>query len=1339
MQEIRLKVYKPEITKSGSSTKFYVETEKEWYSVKNATLRKFGISSPGELHGKTIKCKKSNINIVAGWSFIDSEIEILDDIEEAKVVLPIVEKPISTKKVSTRKKETQTKTKSIKLGENINPFSLALDVDEEDEDEESYDIEVESEDVVADFDWRKIDYKYLNDESFEKQETISLAKNKSMQNLLNQAFEQNNFATYYRTVAKSRAIDATDFEFFKNSGVEEFLMGTKATLVIDTPKQISEKDEMTADEVKEKYYPNFITKKTLESYANEKISFKEVAIEINSKLISRFKSIKLIARQAEELRVETGSWSLFIAWPFVEGNLNGTPIRSPFMYTPISVDVKSDKYVFTKIEGESFKINAHLIYAVYAEERKIPSNIKINFDNIKSIFVEYLKHGIRIKGQLGDFSSFETIRKEDFELGSIIGEYTMKNSAIFENIIKSEDIYNDFTRIFKDFGDVSIPKDNKDLFGEAILDYPLLPYDVDNNKNMVISAALEDSLTIFGPPGTGKSEVITTILAQAASEQFKNMVVAEKDTALSVLVERLDKKYGISEFVLKLNGSEMQSKNEFWEKITNIIGLLSHKFVEEDVVMPENEFNQFQEEYIKFVDFLVDECNFDKSTIQDELGKFWELVEESQQIREILGETNRYIEQDVKIFKDNVNAQRLVISKINSISERISELDVKTELISAQKQELMNKIYEVLSPPLCYLPKSVSLIKTIFEEKDDKELFKLLSAKHYNVFQISKEFKNNHASILSLRELVIKFMELQPETKMMYIDSEKEKIVAEKNKLESELRSLSLIVPTQKIDEIDNLLDIDDDKIRILGKIEKAYNEFYSKDFDDPQKEFENFKRKMSLVYRKNKTLVKSRIINSMREQIENDDDLKIQYTKVKAFAQYSSQKSKLKPIETVKKFFPIIQTFFPMILSTPSEVSRILPNDPDIFDYGIFDEASQMFLERAMPSIHRCKKVIIAGDEHQLSPSAFFTTRNDVDFDMDDIDVEDIQNAASSLLDWGKSKYRAHMLIRHYRSSNAKLIEYSNVVFYGGKLEALDTPKAEATPVQLIQVNGEWDKKTKINEVEAEKAIQLSRDLFEKYNSVGIITMNRKQTDYIVHRIENDPEFSELFKYNSNWKTNAKQGKTLFVKNIENVQGDESDAIVFSLCYAPDDNGKMTLPTSAFLTKNRLNVAITRAKHKMYVVSSFKSSDVGNTSDVRRLLFKWMSWLQDNALDKKASTLRDKVSAHENEFRSDFEERFYEMLVERLPENLMVRANYISNNYEIDIVIFDTEKEKFVGAIELDGKAFHSSAEQRVIDHDKTVFLEDLGWNIVRVWSTPFWKEPEQTVERTIKLLNLK
>lgn len=264
-----------------------------------------------------------------------------------------------------------------------------------------------------------------------------------------------------------------------------------------------------------------------------------------------------------------------------------------------------------------------------------------------------------------------------------------------------------------------------------------------------------------------------------------------------------------------------------------------------------------------------------------------------------------------------------------------------------------------------------------------------------------------------------------------------------------------------------------------------------------------------------------------------------------------------------------------PCWLASPETVSAIFPME-NMFDLVVFDEASQCFTERGIPAMYRGRQVAISGDNKQLRPNDLYQAR------WDDEDVEDIALEVDSLLELAAQFLTDVPLREHYRSKKMELIDFSNRHFYDNMLKVLPDKEIENNnepAIDYIKVDGVWDKNT--NKAEADKVadlvFSLSKDHPEK--AIGVVTFNAKQQDLVLDVLEAEA---------------MSRGKTipasLFVKNIENVQGDEKDIIIFSTAYAPNAKGKLMMQFGSLNQangENRLNVAVTRAREKIIIVAS--------------------------------------------------------------------------------------------------------------------------------------------------------
>jgi predicted DNA-binding WGR domain protein len=323
-----------------------------------------------------------------------------------------------------------------------------------------------------------------------------------------------------------------------------------------------------------------------------------------------------------------------------------------------------------------------------------------------------------------------------------------------------------------------------------------------------------------------------------------------------------------------------------------------------------------------------------------------------------------------------------------------------------------------------------------------------------------------------------------------------------------------------------------------------------------------------------------------------------------------------------------VIQDLKPIWLMSPLSVSDTLPLDPNLFDVVIFDEASQIPLEEAIPAIYRSHQAIVVGDEMQLPPTTFFASartddesvvveeegeRIEVDLDSDSFLTQSAQNLPSTLLAW------------HYRSRYESLISFSNAAFYSGNLYTIpDRQRAVAEQPELVVTaaeqgaanaeallarslsfhfleNGVYDERRNANE--AVYIAHLIRGLLQRDTklSLGVVAFSEAQQAEIEGALavlgDADPAFGALLETEYVREEND-VFCGLFVKNLENVQGDERDIIILSVCYGHDANGRMLMnfgPINQRGGEKRLNVIFSRAKHHMAIVSSIRHHDITN------------------------------------------------------------------------------------------------------------------------------------------------
>ncbi|MBO5879251.1 MAG: helicase, partial [Clostridia bacterium] len=460
------------------------------------------------------------------------------------------------------------------------------------------------------------------------------------------------------------------------------------------------------------------------------------------------------------------------------------------------------------------------------------------------------------------------------------------------------------------------------------------------------------------------------------------------------------------------------------------------------------------------------------------------------------------------------------------------------------------------------------------------------------------------------------------------------------------------------------------------------------------------------------------------------------------------SKKQKYWPIrKTVELYGNYVLELFPCWLLSPENVSSILPLVKNLFDLVIFDEASQVFIESTIPTIYRGKNIVVAGDSKQLRPSTAFLKR----YLGGDVDTDDVSMQAAlevdSLLDLAVARYESANLTYHYRSRHSELIDFSNSAFYSSALQI--APNVEkntnSRPIERIKVSGTWVERK--NMTEAKRIIELLTEIFntrKNNESIGIITFNNEQQSCIADLIDREMAKSPEFRCHmirERHRFDNGEDTSIFIKNLENVQGDERDIIIFSIGYAGNEEGRVYAnfgSLSAEGGENRLNVAITRAKSKIYVVTSIEPEELkveGTKHLGPKLLKKYLTYaraVSDSNLAEIRTVLSElNPEKEETAPRITTQLPIEEQIKERL-EKLGYRADVRlgGKNTRISLAVYDKKKDSYALGIELDRDAYTASSSTLERDVYKPIFLESKGWRLMRVWTRDWWLYPQKVIK---------
>jgi hypothetical protein len=437
----------------------------------------------------------------------------------------------------------------------------------------------------------------------------------------------------------------------------------------------------------------------------------------------------------------------------------------------------------------------------------------------------------------------------------------------------------------------------------------------------------------------------------------------------------------------------------------------------------------------------------------------------------------------------------------------------------------------------------------------------------------------------------------------------------------------------------------------------------------------------------------------------------------VVTYRDLSHQVSKKRMIWPIRKlitsFSEEIFSLVPCWMASPESVSSIFPMQ-QYFDLVIFDEASQCFAENGIPSVYRAHQVVITGDSKQLNPNDIYKIRwetNDEDLPETEID---------SLLDLGARFLMQTQLSGHYRSRTLELIDFSNHHFYKGKLSLMphysDLNKKEPS-IEYIKVDGIWDKNS--NDTEAKRVVSLVIELIQRGEpEIGVVTFNYTQQSLIQNELE---EEAAKFKLNI--------PSSLFIKNIENVQGDERDIIIFSIGYAPDYKGKMSMNFGSLNAQggeNRLNVAITRARKKVIIVTSIYPDQL-KVEDSRqegpKLFKKYLEFAREvsNGTYRRKSQVKSIIP---------FEGILKNKIISLLPD---VPGKVLKNELPFsDLAILLDGQVK--GLILTDDELYHESISTKDFHVYKKLTLQSKGWRFKDYYSREYWNNKEGLKEDYLK-----
>ena len=1076
----------------------------------------------------------------------------------------------------------------------------------------------------------------------------------------------------------------------------------------------------------------------------------------------KFKRLTQLLREINQDLRDKGQNDLYIGYPFVIGRIPGEnfDVRAPLALFPINAEKTPTTIKISLDESRDIVFNTTLILAYFKfnnVSKPLPNEVIENINEnsfLSSVVKFYSENEIYVTENGGALCKFQEFKAEEFphfrsgelhlENCAILGKFPICSSSIqkdFDDILKSDEINSLLNDLLLNMDEIDYYSDS--IKGEEDIDVEgkqleisekNLVYinELNSSQEAVLSAINKrDELVVQGPPGTGKSQVITSLISEFVSNGKTVLMVSEKKTALDVVYSRLG---DLSPYALLID--DVGNKEAFYRQLSKMVHLY-----------PDN-YN-----------------NVDLGMVSERIDNF---VKRLEAIADLLYAPSEFGIEPYKLYIQNKRYDLSVEEQRDLVNTLIQQRHIQLLEIKYSELERIYRFFQ--DATLCSnLNQYIEIVREypwIYSIRGDLSEFETIGFrdKLTKLKQSIDHWKNKNAvaRVFAKGRVTQEIMQVLSD---FFTVSTKEMVALVWEKISAIIESVDHYITYQERKPLyEGLTHQERIYFHSLLNIKKCVNS----DFAEANDELYN-----ELIYEhigrfeaNNRPLLQEidnfgSIIRSLSEAIANKQKLSrkrleqllaegmdaiIESKRHGEILRALDSRRKWSVNKFIKKFSFELFKGVKIWLLTPEVVSEIIPLETGIFDLVVFDEASQMYVEKGIPSILRAKKVVVAGDHKQLRPSNLGAGR--IETPLDELPEDTELTAAleeESLLDVARFKYNDVLLNFHYRSKYEELIAFSNHAFYKGRLYV--SPNAAPPAVPPIEVhkmeNAMWSNRTNVEE--AKYIVSMLKRFFDERKeeeTIGIITFNSSQRDLIDDLIDEecakDPHFAASVRTELARKKDG-EDIGLFVKNIESVQGDERDVIVFSIGYAKNENGRLIRNFGWLNQKggeNRLNVAISRAKKKVHIVTSFDPSELqveDAKNDGPRILKKYLEYAfaisngdKEAAKQVLCSFGDDSTPGKNVSFDSDFENQVYDALK---AHGYAVETQIGIGGYSIDLAI--KKGGKYILGIECDGKLYHSSKSARERDYHRQKYLESRGWRIHRIWSTNWWKNPSREIQK--------
>ena len=1097
--------------------------------------------------------------------------------------------------------------------------------------------------------------------------------------------------------------------------------------------------------------------------------------------------LRNIYRGARNAIEETGANSLFLsvgALRWFEEKNSSVPRFAPVLLLPVDILYKRGQY-FVRMRDEEVMLNVTLV-------EFLRQNYDITIEGLSPLPKD--EHGIdvslvfsRLREAIKEQTSW--VVEEECILGTFsFSKFVMWNDVhnhrqqMLENQVVSSLVQNRLT-----WSPDPVVQNLKATDSQLPPTEVALPVAVDSSQmSAVLEAGKGHSFILYGPPGTGKSQTITNLIANALYQGKRVLFVAEKMAALSVVQSRLSK-IGLEPFCLELHSNKVAKKH--------ILGQLAKALAVTHIAPPSaytdkaNKIFAGRKELIAYLEALHNVDSTDGLSLYDCIVRY-EAIDAAPLPEFLLNvQLDATLQRgELEVVEQQLGSQLdtmlrlvgqpsesplrgLMLTDSFAADGSLANLQTARDIIANTQQQLVDlqditQLREILlrDNNEALLQQDAKALYDQWRAVKAKWFIPRFFAKRsylndlrrYNPYITSEgvdalldnllRYSQKHNAIEQLRWALHTGLGIQTNvdevpTSQVLGDalSTLDRWLSHQEQMRDwlhwcnyskSLTSLglgSVVAALEKrtytAAEMHDAFFKALYKNKVEQKMERApmLTHFEGMLFDEKVKLYKQLTEEFQLLTQKELYARLAARVPRVGDNVDASSEIGLLNRNISSGGRGLSMRDLFDQIPT------LLPRLCPCMLMSPLSVAQYLDLSQEKFDLVIFDEASQMPTSEAVGAIARGKSLIVVGDPKQMPPTSFFSSTN---VDEEEAYIDDME---SILEDCRTLEIPSLQLSWHYRSRHESLIAFSNREYYDGSLITFPSIDDQQTKVKHVPIQGFYDKGGKrSNKAEAEAIVEeIARRLKDAElckQSIGVIAFSVVQQsmieDILQDRLDADTSLRE-----------AADGmyEPIFVKNLENVQGDERDVILFSIGYGPDKEGNVSMnfgPLNNSGGERRLNVAVSRARQEMIVFSTLRSSQI----DLRRTKAKGVEGLKHFLEYAETQTLDTNSQASANADSSVIASKIAEELNKR---GYVAKTGIGRSQFKVDVAVCTKgNPDVYLLGILLDGESYRDTQTTRDREIVQPSVLAGLRWKVMRVWSVDWYNNKERVISRILETL---